>query len=106
MLVAVLYAILAWRGIRIGRLARNDYGFFLATTLTLFLIVPVLIMAAGILGVAPLTGVVTPFTSYGGSAMVANFCALGMLAAIHADRHPSADLEPFRIPGVWLALSP
>src|SRR4029077_19124004 len=88
LLVAVLYAFLAWRGFRIGRLARNDYGFFLATALTLFLIVPVLIMASGILGVTPLTGVVTPFLSYGGSAMVANFCALGMLTAIHADRRP------------------
>ena len=105
LLMAVLYALLAWRGFRIGRLARNDYGFFLATTLTLFLIVPVLIMASGILGVAPLTGVVTPFASYGGSAMVANFCALGMLAAIHADRHPSGHLEPFRVPVVWLGSS-
>ena len=80
-----------WRGVRAHRLARlqhrrctpsNDYGFFLATALTLFLVVPVLLMAAGMLGVAPLTGVVTPFLSYGGSAMVANFAALGMLAAI------------------------
>ncbi|HXI29914.1 MAG TPA: FtsW/RodA/SpoVE family cell cycle protein, partial [Vicinamibacterales bacterium] len=82
LLVAVLYAFVGWRGFRIGQRARNDYGFFLATTLTLFLIVPVLIMASGILGVTPLTGVVTPFLSYGGSAMVANFCALGMLTAI------------------------
>ncbi len=105
LLVAVLYAFLAWRGFRIGRLARNDYGFFLATALTLFLIVPVLIMASGILGVTPLTGVVTPFLSYGGSAMVANFCALGMLTAIRADRHPSGDLEPFRVPVRWLGSS-
>jgi len=102
LLVAVLYAILAWRGFRIGRLARNDYGFFLATVLTLFLIVPVLIMASGILGVTPLTGVVTPFLSYGGSAMIANFCALGMLTAIHADRQPAGDLQPFRVPVLWL----
>jgi cell division protein FtsW (lipid II flippase) len=98
LLVTVLYGIVGWRGLRIGRLARNDYGFFLAVALTLFLIVPVLIMASGILGVTPLTGVVTPFLSYGGSAMIANFCALGMLTAIHADRHPTGDLEPFRVP--------
>jgi cell division protein FtsW (lipid II flippase) len=105
LLVAVLYAFIGWRGFRIGRLARNDYGFFLATALTLFLIVPVLIMASGSLGVTPLTGIVTPFLSYGGSAMVANFCALGMLTAIHADRHPSGDLEPFRAPVRWLSSS-
>lgn len=105
LLVAVLYALLCCRGFRIGRRARNDYGFFLATALTLFLVVPVLIMASGILGVTPLTGVVTPFLSYGGSAMVANFCAVGMLTAIHADRHPPGDLEPFRVPVLWLASS-
>jgi cell division protein FtsW (lipid II flippase) len=105
LLVAALYAILAWRGFRIGRLARSDYGFFLAAALTLFLIVPLLIMASGILGVTPLTGVVTPFLSYGGSAMVANFCALGMLTAIYADRHPAGDLEPFRVPVRWLGSS-
>ena len=73
------------RGSASGLRAANDYGFFLATAVTLFLIVPVLMMAAGVLGVTPLTGVVTPFLSYGGSAMVANFAALGMLMSIQAN---------------------
>ena len=96
--VAAAFAVLAWRGFRIGRLAPNDYGFFLATALTLFLIFPVLIMASGVMGVTPLTGVVTPFLSYGGSAMLANFAALGMLIAVHADGRPPGDFEPFRVP--------
>jgi cell division protein FtsW (lipid II flippase) len=96
--VAVLFGLVAWRGFRIGRRAASDYGFFLATSLTLFLILPVLIMASGVMGVTPLTGVVTPFLSYGGSAMLANFAALGMLAAIHADPRPANDFEPFRVP--------
>src|SRR5207302_5449995 len=104
-LVAVLYAILAWRALRIARLAQNDYGFFLGTALALVLVVPVLIMASGILGITPLTGIVTPFLSYGGSAMVANFCAVGMLAAIHADRHPAGDFAPFSVPIRWLGRS-
>ena len=102
LLVAVLYGMLAWRGFRIGRLAHNDYGFFLATTMTLFLIVPVFIMASGVVGASPLTGVVTPFLSYGGSAMVINFIALGVLASIHADRRPRIDFTPFRAPMRWL----
>jgi cell division protein FtsW (lipid II flippase) len=100
--VAVAYAVIAWRGFRIGRLASNDYGFFLATALTLFVIVPALLMASGVIGVTPLTGVVTPFLSYGGSAMAANFAALGMLASIHGDRRPSGDFRPFRAPTKWL----
>jgi cell division protein FtsW (lipid II flippase) len=101
-LVIFAYGVVAWRGFRIGQLAANDYGFFLATALTLSLIVPVFVMAGGLLGITPLTGVVTPFLSYGGSAMAANCAALGMLCSIHADRRPAADLAPFRAPIRWL----
>ena len=87
--VAVLYAAIAWRGFRVAMRAADDYGFFLATAVTLFLIVPVLLMAAGLLGVVPLTGVVTPFLSYGGSAMVANFAGA---------RHPRRDCRAPRRP--------
>ena len=94
----------SWRGAasasRAG--AANDYGFFLATALTLFLRCRSLIMASGVVGLTPLTGVVTPFLSYGGSAMLANFAALGMLAAIHADDRAAGDFTPFRVPLTWL----
>jgi cell division protein FtsW (lipid II flippase) len=102
LVVACAYTVVAWRGFRVAHSASNDYGFFLATALTLFLIVPVLVMAAGVMGITPLTGVVTPFLSYGGSAMAANCAALGMLCSIHADRRPPADLTPFRAPTRWL----
>jgi len=60
-------------------------------------VVPFVLMTAGMLGVVPLTGVVTPFISFGGSAMVANFAAIGMLAAIGrtASSAPGAAV-PFR----------
>ena len=57
---------------------RPTTGFFSPITIALFLAVPVLLMAGGTLGLVPLTGVVTPFLSFGGSAMVANFAALGL----------------------------
>ena len=101
--VAALFAGLVWRGFRTARLAPSDYGFFLATALTLFLILPVLIMASGVMGVTPLTGVVTPFLSYGGSAMLANFAALGMLASIHANEAAPGDFGPFRRPMICLS---
>ena len=93
---------MAWRGFAPPRDASDDHGFFLGTALTLFLVVPVLVMAAGILGAMPLTGVVTPFLSYGGSAMAANFTALGMLAGLRAGSAGRAgaggSMEPFRRP--------
>jgi hypothetical protein len=100
--VGVLYAAIAWRGFRVAMRAADDYGFFLGTAVTLFLIVPVLLMAGGLLGLVPLTGVVTPFLSYGGSAMVANFAGVGILAAIAAHRGGREGAEPFRIPMRYL----
>ena len=106
------FVLIAWRGFAIAMRASSDYRFFLAIALTLSLALPVLVMAAGVLGLLPLTGVVTPFLSYGGSAMVANFAALGLLVAIENDlgsrfdekRQPRlSDLAPFRMPVRWLA---
>ena len=96
--IAAVYALIAARGFRTALNAASDYGFFLGTAVTLFLVVPVLVMAAGILGLLPLTGIVTPFLSYGGSAMVANFAALGILTAIRAQGSASTITRPFTAP--------
>ncbi len=102
-IVAAAFVLIAWRGFTIAKRASSDYQFFLALGMTLSLSIPVLVMGAGILGLLPLTGVVTPFLSYGGSAMAANFAALGLLAAIGRNRNHSMDLTPFQVPVRWLA---
>jgi cell division protein FtsI/penicillin-binding protein 2/cell division protein FtsW (lipid II flippase) len=101
-LITAVYAVIAARGFRIARDAASDYGFFLATSVTLFLIVPGLIMISGSLGIIPLTGVVTPFLSYGGSAMLANFAGLGILSAIRTEASPARTSEPFLKPMRYL----
>jgi cell division protein FtsW (lipid II flippase) len=107
--IAAVFGAIAWRGLRAAVEATDDHGFFLGTALTLFLVVPVLVMGAGILGAMPLTGVVTPFLSYGGSAMAANFAALGMLAGLRRQaprvRHQGSkdEMEPFRRPVGFLS---
>lgn len=105
LIVGALFAVITWRCLGIARRAAADYGFFLALALTLFLVVPVFIMAAGIMGLMPLTGVVTPFLSYGGSAMLANFFALGIILSINADRRPASDATPFVLPVHRLAMT-
>ena len=101
--VAVVFGVIAWRGFRTARTAPTDYGFFLSVALTLFLVVPAFVMTAGVVGAIPLTGVVTPFLSYGGSAMAANFATLGILSSIRADRRPAADLRSFDVPLRWVS---
>lgn len=94
--VAVLFGMLVWRMLRISLRAPGDYTAFLAIGLTLTLAVQGLVIVAGMLGLLPLAGVVTPFLSYGRSAMLSNFLALGVCAAIARRRGPQR--EAFRPP--------
>src|SRR6185436_7513266 len=41
--------------------------------------------------------------SYGGSAMAANFAALGILSSIHADKRPAVDCRSFDLPLRWVS---
>ena len=59
----------------------------------------VLLISAGALGVAPLSGVVTPFLSYGRTALLANFLMIGILESVSARRRgPDDRTAPFRAP--------
>jgi cell division protein FtsW (lipid II flippase) len=108
LVVVLAGGLVAWRGFRAARRASSDAMFFLAIALTLSLTIPLLIMAAGIIGFIPLTGVVTPFVSYGGSAMLVNFLALGLLMAIgRGDGAVAIDARPFSgaVRGLGLGLA-
>ena len=103
--VVALFAILVWRLLRIAVRAPGDYTAFLTIGLTLALVVQGLVIVAGMLGLLPLAGVVTPFLSYGRSAMLCNFAALGVCAAIARRRGPARDalIRPTRVLGWSLA---
>lgn len=103
--IGAAYLALVWRGLWTARRSSTDYTLFLAIGMTLLLAVPVLLMTAGVFGLVPLTGVVTPFVSYGGSAMLANFAAAGVLASIRSDGHPSKDLRSLQRPVRWTAVA-
>ena len=99
-LVFAIYAYLVWRSFRIALRARNDYEFFLAAGLAAVTALQILLIAGGSLGVSPLSGVVTPFLSYGRTAMVANFAVFAILLSI-SSRSGETDPEraaPFRAP--------
>ena len=76
-----LYVLLFWRFLRIAQRS-NVYGFFLGVTLALLLAVQLLLIAAGTLGVLPLSGVVAPFLSYGRSSMLVNLAVCGIVLSL------------------------
>ncbi len=80
--VFALYAFLIYRSFRIALRARSDYEFFLAAGIGAATALQILLIAGGSLGVLPLSGVVTPFLSYGRTAMLANFAMFGILMSV------------------------
>jgi len=86
--IAALYAALCWRCVRIAVRAPGEYTTLLATGIALTFAVQAAVIASGVLGLLPLSGVVTPFLSYGRSAMVVNLLALGIVLAISRRQGP------------------
>lgn len=79
-----LYAALVWRGLRAARRAGTVYGFFLALGLSVLTALHILLIAGGVVGLVPLSGVVSPFLSFGRSAMLANFLLFGIILGLSA----------------------
>ena len=105
--VYLIYGLLIWLGLRIARRARSDYAFFLALGLTLLVSAELLLISCGILDLFPLSGVATPFLSYGRTAMLANFGIAGILLSLGAQGKPAgrADALAPLLPGLkWVEI--
>jgi cell division protein FtsW (lipid II flippase) len=96
--IFLLYAVLLYRTFRIALRAANDYEFFLATGLAAAMALQILLIGGGALGVVPLSGVVTPFLSYGRTSMLANFLVFAMILSISRRAVEPGRNAPFRAP--------
>ena len=103
--VFALSALLGYRALRVARRAPGDYTLFLALGLTLGIFVQLVLISAGILGLLPLTGVTTPFLSYGRSSMIANFFAFGALLAVSHRSGDEEETDVFAAPIRWTGLA-
>lgn len=75
----VLFAVLLLRGFKIAQRCQDSFGKILAIGLTSWLGVQIITNLSSMTSLLPLTGVPLPFISYGGSALVANLAAVGIL---------------------------
>ena len=82
MLVLGLYGLLVWRGFRIAWGSNDLLGYYLAYGITLLFAIQVLINVGVVSGMLPAKGLTLPFLSYGGSSIVVNLAAIGMLISI------------------------
>lgn len=96
MFFMLLFVLIMVRGFKIARYAPDVFGRNLAIAITSAITLYALVNAGVTLGLLPTTGLPMPFVSYGGSAMVINAAAIGVLLNISSqtDLHPRATQVP------------
>ena len=79
-----LFFALAWYGLRVAALAPDRFGSLMAVAITVWITSQAVINIGAVIGVLPVTGIPLPFISFGGSSLVINLAALGILMNIAA----------------------
>lgn len=81
-IVILLFMFFVWRGIVISIKAQDNFGTLIGIGLTAMIGLQALINIAVVTNTMPVTGMPLPFFSYGGSAMLADLIAVGILLSI------------------------
>jgi rod shape determining protein RodA len=84
--ILILYALLLARAIRIAFLSKDPFGTLVAAGIASMFAIQMFVNIGMVIGIMPITGIPLPFLSYGGSAMLTNLIAVGMLESIHMRR--------------------
>ncbi|MBN1652422.1 MAG: putative lipid II flippase FtsW [Deltaproteobacteria bacterium] len=85
-LLILAFVMLIYRGIRAAVRAPDDYGTYLAVGITLLIGMQALTNLAVSVGLLPTKGLVLPFISYGGSALLMDSVAVGILLNVSRER--------------------
>ena len=85
-ILLLLYLLIVWRALKIVAGAGDLYCAIVAGGIAFMFLFQVFVNTAMTMGAAPITGIPLPFVSVGGSSLITNFLALGVLQAIHVRR--------------------
>lgn len=78
-LLICLYIFLFWRGFRIFKRSKDSFSKFLAIGISFWLCFQAFFNVGAMIGLLPLTGIPLPFISYGGSHLIVELTAIGLL---------------------------
>jgi rod shape determining protein RodA len=82
-ILQLLYLLVVWRGMKVIAIARDAFSAIAAGGIVFGFLFQVFVNVGMNIGVAPVTGIPLPFVSVGGSALIANLFAMGVLQAIY-----------------------
>ena len=92
--VIAIFVVLIVSGIKVASRAKDRYGKLLATGIISVIAVQAIINIAVVTGSMPVTGVPLPFISYGGTSLVFNLAAMGVLLNISRQcKNPKDEIE-------------
>jgi cell division protein FtsW len=81
-MLILLYAIILWRGVKIALTAPDYFSRYLSFGITAMITLQAAINLGVVTSILPTTGLPLPFVSYGGSSLIANYIAIGILLNI------------------------
>lgn len=102
--IALLFAFLMHRAFRVALNAADEYALFLALGLAILIAIEMLLISGGVLGAIPLSGVVSPFLSFGNTAMLSNFLIFAILLGISSRPREEPISLAFARPVHWLSV--
>lgn len=94
-LLLMLYLFVVWRGLKVIAVARDSFSAIAAGGIVFAFLFQIFVNVGMTIGIAPVTGIPLPMVSVGGSSMVANLCAIGVLQAIYARGRGRGRLAPW-----------